>query len=213
MKTGSRARKLAAGLVLCVVAGCSPTPSPQSTAASSPASIAPGTNPPVVTPAPTPAPRTFQDGEHRVGTDIEPGTYRAVKAPSSVAEDFCAWERVSGFGGSEAELIANSAGVGPRVATVAASDVGFITENCGTWTSDLAPLAGPVGDGVWIVGTDIEPGRYSSDGGQACVWQRLSGFGGTSDESLEVGLTGTVEILAGDAGFSSSHCATWIAQT
>lgn len=212
MNHGGHLRKLlvAFAFALCAMAGCSPTPSPTSIVATAPTSTASGSNVPTVTPAPTLAARTFEDGEHRVGTDIVPGTYRAIKVPTSAAEDFCSWERVNGFGGSEAELIANSAGVGPRVATIATSDAGFVSANCGTWTSDLSSLAGPIGDGVWIVGTDIDPGRYSSDGGQACVWQRLSGFGGTSDESLEVGLAGTVELLASDAGFSTSHCGTWV---
>lgn len=205
--------KLAGAIALCVMAGCSPIPGPTSTPASIPTSTASRSNVPIVTPAPTLAARTFEDGEHRVGTDVVPGTYRAIKVPSAAAEDFCTWERVSGFGGSETELIANSAGVGPRVATIDATDAGFVSENCGKWTSDLAPLSGPIGDGVWIVGTDIQPGRYTSDGGAACVWQRLSGFGGTSDESLEVGFTGTAEILATDRGFSSSHCGTWVGKS
>jgi hypothetical protein len=190
-------------LAAALLAACSPTPSFSPPTASLP---------PIVTAEPTVAARTFVDGEHHIGSQVIPGTYRTVKAPSSNAEDFCSWERVSGFGGSEAELIANSAGVGPRVVTIAASDAGFISENCGTWTSDLAPLPGPVADGVWIVATEVQPGRYSSEGGAACVWQRLSGFGGTSDESVEVGFTGTVEILATDVGFSSSHCGTWVAK-
>lgn len=202
--------KLAAAIALVIVSACSPTPSPTSSAAGTPGPTAPGGSLAIATPVPTVAARTFGDGEHHVGTDIVAGTYRAIKAPSSNVDDFCSWERVSGFGGSEAELIGNSAGVGPRVASVAASDAGFISENCGTWTSDLAPLAGPIGDGVWIVGTDIQPGRYTSDGGTACVWQRLAGFGGTSDESHEVGLTATVEVSATDRGFSSSHCGAWV---
>ena len=114
-----------------------------------------------------------------------------IKEPTSDPEDFCYWERLSGFEGTEAEVIANSAGVGPRVVTIAPPDAGFLSEHCGTWTSDLSALTGPVGDGVWIVGLDIEAGTYAADGGVACVWQRLSGFGGTSDDSLEVGTTGT----------------------
>ncbi len=129
-------------------------------------------------------------------------------APAT-GDGFCLWERVSGFGGSEAETIANSAGVGPRVVTIAPTDVGFVSDDCGTWSSDLSALPGPVGDGVWIVGTDVAPGRYSSDGGASCVWQRLAGFGGSSEESLQVGLEAVVDILPTDRGFSSSNCGTW----
>jgi hypothetical protein len=150
---------------------------------------------------------TFTDGEHRVGDDIQPGTYRAI-APGT-GDGFCFWERVNGFGGTEAETIANAAGVGPRVVTIAATDAGFVSDDCGTWSSDLSKLPGPIGDGVWLVGSDVEPGRYLSDGGTSCVWQRLSGFGGTSDESLEVGFSDSVEIRPSDRGLNSSNCGAW----
>ena len=195
-------------LLAATVAACSPTPSvppsglptlPLPTATSGSQSVAPSS---------TSAAFTFADGEHRVREDIEPGTYRAIP-PDLSGDGFCYWERVSGFGGTDAETIANSAGVGPRVVTIGTGDAGFNSDDCGTWTSDVSAIPGPYGDGVWIVGTDLEPGRYSSEGGAACVWQRLSGFGGTADESLTVGLTGTVEILATDRGFSSSNCGIW----
>jgi hypothetical protein len=163
-----------------------------------------------VSPAATVTARTFEDGELHVGTDVVPGTYRVIRAPSQDPEDFCYWERVSGFGGTSAETIGNSAGVGPRVTTIEPSDAGFISQHCGTWTSDLSALPGPIDEGVWIVGVDLQPGHYTSEGGTACVWQRLSGFGGTSDESAQIGSLGSVEILPTDKGLSSSHCGTWL---
>ena len=192
---GSILTRIAAAALL-LVAACSPSPSASAAQLASPAS--------------TVNAHTFNDGELHVGTDVLPGTYRVVRPPSSDPEDFCYWERVSGFGGSSAETIGNSAGVGPRVATIDPSDAGFISQHCGTWTSDLSPLPVPIDDGVWIVGVDVQPGHYTSQGGTACVWQRLSGFGGTSDESTEVGSVGSVEIIPTDKGFSSSHCGTWL---
>ena len=39
------------------------------------------------------------------------------------------------------------------------------------------------GDGIYIVGRDIEPGIYrNSDSSRLCYWERLSGFGGDIDE-------------------------------
>jgi hypothetical protein len=197
---------LALAALVLGLAACSNTPS---VAPSSPSSSGDpfGTGEPTTIASQAPGAVTFTDGEHRVGDDIQPGTYRAI-APAT-GDGFCFWERVSGFGGSEAETIANSAGVGPRVVTISATDAGFVSDDCGTWSSDLASLRGPIGDGIWIVGTDVAPGRYSSAGGASCVWQRLSGFGGTSEESLEAGVEGAVEIKATDRGFSSSNCGTW----
>lgn len=160
-------------------------------------------------PGPEPSAVTFGDGEHRVGVDVEPGTYRAFRPSTANPEDFCYWERVAGFGGSDPELLGNSGGFGSRVVTIGPTDAGFISEHCGTWTSDLSPVSGSVGDGVWIVGTDVQPGRYVSAGGLLCLWQRLSGFGGHGGELLEGGTTGEVTIGPADVGFSSSHCGEW----
>lgn len=44
-----------------------------------------------------------------------------------------------------------------------------------------AAAAGTIGDGVWIVGTDIQPGAYRSTGAPAggyCMWSRHSSTAG-----------------------------------
>lgn len=88
------------------------------------------------TPAPTvattaPGPKTsFGNGTHRVGVDIAPGTYVAPGGSG------CYWERQSVFGGSGVDaIIANEfARGGQVVVTIAATDKGFKTSGCGTWT-------------------------------------------------------------------------------
>jgi hypothetical protein len=149
-----------------------------------------------------------------VGDDVSPGTYRAVALFEDPAA-FCYWERLSGLGGTDEEIIANSAGIGSRVVTIAPTDVAFESADCGTWTAVLRPYPGPIADGVWIVGVDVRPGTYQADGGAICYWQRLSGFGGTADEVLQQGTPedpAVVEIPPTDAGFSSSRCGEWTAQ-
>jgi len=69
----------------------------------------------------------FSDGTYIVGTDIAPGTWA-----TSDATDTCYWERTSGFGASLEEVIDNNI-EGPTV-TIEASDTGFYTAGCGTWT-------------------------------------------------------------------------------
>lgn len=54
--------------------------------------------------APQPAEEGFGDGTYAVGVDFQPGTYRA---PGSSF-----WERLSGFGGTLDEIIANNVGSG-----------------------------------------------------------------------------------------------------
>ena len=70
-------------------------------------------------PAPAAA---FRDGQHIVGRDIQPGTYRA-----SAVSDICYWERKDQAG----DVIANAFGA---VATIRSSDYTFQSNRCGTWS-------------------------------------------------------------------------------
>ncbi len=71
---------------------------------------------------------TFGDGTWRVGTDIEPGTYRTK------GSDGCYWERIAGFSGTFGDIIANDNASGPAVVKIFPSDAGFTSKGCGTWT-------------------------------------------------------------------------------
>lgn len=75
----------------------------------------------------TPAPPSFGDGTWIVGSDIPAGTYRTS------GSDSCYWERLSGFGGTFAEIIANANPDGQVVVTILPTDKGFTSERCGTW--------------------------------------------------------------------------------
>lgn len=72
--------------------------------------------------------------------------------------------------------------------------------------------ASSFGNGVHIVGTDIEAGLYRTEGGSNCYWARLSGLSGGFGDLTANGLPdgpANVEIRPSDAGFESSGCATW----
>lgn len=71
----------------------------------------------------------FAGGTFRVGRDISPGTWR-----SSPGTDGCYWERLSGFGGTIDEIIANDFADGQLMVTISATDVGFTSSRCGIWT-------------------------------------------------------------------------------
>ncbi|WP_327743973.1 hypothetical protein OHO28_20795 [Streptomyces europaeiscabiei] len=73
------------------------------------------------------------------------------------------------------------------------------------------------GDGTFIVGEDIEPGTYRSDGPQGgvvthCSWERLSGTGRDAEDIIAAnGGSGqdTVTVEEGDRAFSTSGCKPW----
>lgn len=71
----------------------------------------------------------FGEGKFIVGTDIAPGTWR-----SSATGLGCYWERLSGFGGTFEDVIANSFSDSIEVVTIDPGDAGFQSSGCGTWT-------------------------------------------------------------------------------
>ncbi len=153
---------------------------------------------------------SFDDGMYIVGTDIKPGTYRIRTASPG-----CYFARLSGFGGTTDEIIANANTDAPAIVTISASDKGFEASSCGTWTNDLSAITTSktsFGDGMYIVGTDILPGTYKNSGQANCYYARLSGFGGTTDEIIANNNTDTstiVTISPSDKGFQASSCGTW----
>jgi hypothetical protein len=160
--------------------------------------------------APAPQVASFGSGMQVVGADITPATYR------SMGGDSCYWERLSGFGGTLDEIVANENAAGPTVVTIAATDKGFSSTRCSRWSQDLSPITSsptaPFGDGVFIVNKDIAPGTWRSSGGDGCYWARLAGFSGELDHIIandNVSGPTVVTVGAADAGFTSTRCGTW----
>jgi len=71
---------------------------------------------------------SFGAGAYIVGTDIEPGTYR------SSGGNNCYYERLRDFTGGINSIIANGNTSNPTIVTIRATDAGFQSHNCGTWT-------------------------------------------------------------------------------
>jgi hypothetical protein len=69
----------------------------------------------------------FDDGMYIVGTDITPGTYK------DAGGDGCYYARLSGFGNTTDDILANNLASAPAIVTISASDKGFETKGCGTW--------------------------------------------------------------------------------
>ena len=150
----------------------------------------------------------FGDGTYIVGENLEPGLYRSTDT------SLCYWERMSGFGGTFDEIIAN--GNEGTIIEIQASDAGFKTERCGRWLplEDTYPAtpATQFGDGTYEVGTHIEPGRYSNSGGDNCYYERKSGFTQTFSDIISNDFgstTAVVEIRESDRGFTTRGCGSW----
>jgi len=72
------------------------------------------------------------------------------------------------------------------------------------------------GAGTYRVGVEIAPGTYRTRGdnsaGEGCLWQRLSGLDGASDQVIAFGSSdgpAVVKIRPTDRAFTSRHCARW----
>ena len=98
---------------------------------------------------------------------------------------------------------------------LAAASPGFAAANQETGTTPPAatpqrPLAA-IPDGTWLVGAEVSPGLYAAPGGAQCSWKRLSGFGGTPEETIAAGgrERPIVEIAPTDRGFATYNCGEW----
>lgn len=159
---------------------------------------------------------SFDDGTYVVGASVAPGRYRAD------APRWCLWERLGGFGGTEEDVLALVVSMvipeqpaGATIVDIKATDAGFRTSRCGTWSMDLSPVIRPgqsFGDGWYIIGSEIAPGRYHATTPDSCRWKRLSGFGGADEDVIEssnVDTRAIVDIVASDTGLVSWGCGGW----
>jgi hypothetical protein len=160
-------------------------------------------------------PRTsFGAGTHRVGSDIAAGRYFTDPATS------CYWERVSGFGGTLGEILANDFvgfDAAQLIVDILPSDLGFKTEPaCRTWFN--TPRFGgqsTIRPGTWLVSSQITPGTYRAAAGPGCYWERLRDFTGNisgviANDFVSGGGTQLVTISGGDLGFhGDGDCGTW----
>ncbi len=173
----------------------------------------------------TPAgpPVMFGDGTYRVGDDIPPGLYRA-DAPSET----CEWRRLRTLEAATApaddeDVIGFAEGSTIPFVDIAPTDTFFITQGCGTWVT-ATPRIAPgeaFGNGVWLVGPEVEPGRYrAAPDAEGCGWVRLVGFTGEllrgddmhmRKDMTNIGVTHIVDIAERDAGFISEGCGEWTA--
>jgi len=172
------------------------------------------TTPPPAPPTP-PTVLTFQPGTLIVNTTIPPGRYIAANAISG-----CNWERVSGFGGTLDEILANDfqTFTGPILVDILATDVGFTFKSkCGSLKTYTAP-PGPtttIAPGAYVIGADVVAGTYTASAQSGCYWERLKGFSGSLSDIIANDFVASagqlvVTISATDVGFhTDADCGTW----
>jgi hypothetical protein len=148
------------------------------------------------------------DGQHLIPDEMAPGRWYTRGGAQ------CGWNRLSGLGGTEDQVIAaDSGGGGPAIVDIAPSDAAFVSYDCGRWTPYAAPPAPATtfGSGDWAVRGQIVPGTYRAETVPGCYWERASGFSHEVDQTIDVGNPSgpTVVIAPSDSLFTSSHCGNW----
>ena len=149
--------------------------------------------------------KEYGPGIYVVGDDIEPGIYRSEGGVIYFA-------RLSGFSGELDDILANGAlPSGPVYVEIKSTDAAFKTEGSGKWRKiNLDEYIGAMltsfGDGWYIVGKDIMPGKYRSNYG-CTYWARLKGFSGElnsiiANSAMDEG-TVIIEIKSSDFGFQT----------
>jgi len=167
------------------------------------------------TPTPTPPPTgNLLPGTTLVGAGAPAGRYIAQ------AMSGCYWERLSGLGGTLAEITANDfqAFAGPAIVDIRSTDLAFkFDADCRTFRPYTPPASASatIKQGAWVVGSDIQPGTYSSIVSNGCYWERATSFDGTlgsiiANDFISTGGPAFVTISPTDTAFKTDNdCGTW----
>lgn len=154
--------------------------------------------------------REFGPGIHLVGTDIAPGIYRTEGEITYFA-------RLSGVSGEFDDIITNEIPPdGPVLVEIEATDIAFESKGSGRWVivdeSYRPKVVSSFGPGWWLVGTDIAPGLYRTEGGVS-YFSRLSGLSAELKDIIANDIPSdgpaVIEIKAGDIAFLSKGKGTW----
>jgi hypothetical protein len=148
----------------------------------------------------------YPEGILQVGVDIPAGRYEADGGAQ------CYWERLRGSDASQ--VVVNRLGGGHVVVDVSPDDTAFRSEKCGMWVP-AGPFLAPqteFDDGIWLVGTQVAPGRYRNSGGGSCYWARLKSFGGEAADIVTNGESTqpvTLDVQPTDVGIETRGCGRW----
>ncbi|WP_112134427.1 DUF4190 domain-containing protein [Glycomyces dulcitolivorans] len=166
-------------------------------------------------------PAGIGDGQWEVGAEIEPGTY-VTWADNSFG---CYVARLAGFSGELDDIISNTnldSDARGRI-TIADDDAGVEFSGGCEWVpateETLAPPSEEIGAGIWEVGTEIQPGTYTTQAPgdgilDSCYVARLDGFSLDLDDiiandNIDGGAQGRIEIADSDTGVEFSGDCVW----
>ena len=157
--------------------------------------------------------KVIEDGVWFIGDDFPGGTYTTVLP----AGGSCYWSLYRA-GTNQQNIIASDSVSGgyPTVRVTRGQE--FQTDGCGLWAKNAEhPKLASMGDGIWLVGRDIEPGRYKvtkrirSNDDEYCTWVIYRGRSNADDiEAIDSVQGGRPEVvLRNGQEFSSRDCGTW----
>ena len=159
-------------------------------------------------------------GAYLVGSDVQPGRYKAEVASGSFG---CSWSRLSDTDGEFSSIIAIALITeGQTYVTIKESDYAFETSGCTDFvdysenSSQADPALQQMGPGTYLVGSEIRPGLYRAQvapGSFGCSWSRLSETDGEFSSLIAIDLIVEgqtyVTIEETDFAFETSGCTNW----
>lgn len=113
---------------------------------------------------------------------------------------------------SEAELEEARQEIADTQATLEEREAQLAQREAQVGQAEAESARNTFGAGVHIVGQDIEPGTYQTQGSGSCYWARLRGLSGEFGDIIANGLPSgpaSVQIHASDVAFESSGCGQW----
>jgi hypothetical protein len=151
-----------------------------------------------------------KDGFYVIGVDIAPGVWRSTGPGAQ-----CYWERTN----ITQDILDNDLDFAGGAVTIRPDDFEFYARGCGIWTmldtNNLPALPADKQraakkDGVYIIGLNMAPGRWRSNGlGKSCYWEKSTVTQEIIDNHLGVASV-IVEIAPSDFEFKAHGCGVWM---
>lgn len=149
------------------------------------------------------------DGFYVIGLDMAPGVWKSNGQGAQ-----CYWARQN----VTQDILDNDIGFAGGAVTIRPDDFEFYTRGCGTWTmldtNNLPALpaekqTAAKKDGVYIIGLNMAPGRWRSNGlGKSCYWEKSTVTQEIIDNHLGVASV-IVDISPSDFEFKAERCGVW----
>lgn len=151
-------------------------------------------------------------GEEEAAAPIEAVTETITETVTEPAEVITEEAEPADLAERRAALDEQEATLAEREAALAEHEADLEGREAAASQAEELEARSTIGSGVWLVGSEIEPATYRTEGGGSCYWARLSGTGGELGDIIANGLPegpGTVTIAPSDVAFETSGCDDW----